>query len=77
MTCFGPVEYVRRRWIMLVKQGTAPHGRWMHVAFVEGGFVHISKKKFERLISEGVPRRRDCCRHPGIGPKPPTRTVRA
>ena len=76
MTCFGSVEYVRRRWITLVGKGQN-HGRWMHLAFVEGGFVHISRAKFSRLVSEGVKRRADCWRHPGIGPKPSTRTVRA
>jgi hypothetical protein len=76
MTCFGAVEYVRRRWIILVGHG-ATSGRWMHLAYVEGGFVHISKAKFERLVSEGVTRRADCNRHPGIGPKAPTKTVRA
>lgn len=75
-TCFGSVEYVRRRWITHVGKGAA-HGRWMHFARVEGGMVRISVKKFQRLLSEGVRRRTDCWRHPGIGPKPPTRTVRA
>lgn len=80
--CFGAVEFVRRRWVTKVRNV----GHWTYWAGVRDGdgsgdgedgihHVMISQRYFFLLIRRGAKRRRDCQRHPGIGPKAPTKVV--